>query len=228
VHPACPTVSAAAVIVTALLVPGLARAQETAQSQSASLRNFDATGYVAWFRGNRGGIGGDTFRDWYTAGLWGAGVGRYWTEHLKTEAELTGTSRGTLVSFENVQTEPSFSRAIYRSHSYRLRTLSLVQSYQFRHNAWVHPFLGGGLDIDWERQTTDGSVQTVDSRDDQVIVTSDPLLHEAKTRVIARAVVIAGFKAYVARHAFLRTDLRASVTDGLDQVAWRFGFGWDF
>ena len=121
------------------------------------------------------------------------------------------------------------SRAVYRNHSYRMHTLSLVQTYQFRHNEWVHPFIGAGLDLDWERRTVDGSVQVIDSRGDQPIfferaaaTRNAPPLHRARVSAIA------GFKAYVARNAFLRTDLRASVTDGLDQVAWRFGFGWDF
>jgi hypothetical protein len=219
---------AVAMIATALLLANVAGAQTTPTAPTQSASHFDTTGYVAWVRGNRGGVGGNTFRDWYTAGLLGAGAGRYWTEHLKTEAEVSATSRGTLVSFENVRDERFLSSAIYRDHSYRLRTFSLVQSYQFRHNAWVHPFVGAGLDIDWERRTTDGTVQTVDSRDEHVIVTSNPLPREEHTRVIARAAAVVGFKAYVARNAYLRTDVRASFTDELDQVAWRFGFGWDF
>jgi len=218
----------AAVVVAILLIPSATRAQAEATESSASAAVFDATGYVAWVRGNRGGIGGDTFRDWYTTGLLGAGIGHYWTEHFKTEAEFTSTGRGTLVSFEDLDGPLLFSRAVYRNHSYQVRTLSLVQSYQFRHNAWVHPFIGAGLDLDWEQRTIDGSVQTIDSREDQVIVTNDPLPREEQTHMIARAIAIAGFKAYVARRAYLRTDVRASVTDGLDQVAWRFGFGWDF
>jgi hypothetical protein len=218
---------AVALVATASLTPVVASGQTTPTTSGAAT-NFDATGYLAWLRGNRGGIGGDTFRDWFTTGLWGAGIGHYWTEHLKTEAEVTSTGRGTLVSFEQVPGAQPFSRGIYRNHAYRLHTLSLVQSYQFRHNEWVHPFAGAGLDIDWERRTTDGSVQSIDSVGDGVIVTSDPLPREERTEVIARAVAIVGCKAYLARHAFLRTDVRASIHDGVDYVAWRFGLGWDF
>ena len=221
------TSMAVALAATVMFIPTVAFPQTTPTTSSAGT-GFDATGYVAWLGGNRGGVGGDTFRDWFSTGLWGAGIGRYWTEHLKTEAEVTSTGRGTLVSFEQVPGAEPFSRAVYRNHAYRLHTLSLVQSYQFRHNAWVHPFAGAGLDIDWERRTTDGSVQSVDSVGDRVIVTSDPLPREEHTEVIARAVAIVGCKAYLARHAFLRTDVRASIHDGVDYVAWRFGLGWDF
>jgi hypothetical protein len=217
-----------ALIVTALLTPTAAWAQAAAPESSATAPQFDATGYVAWFRGNRGDIGGDTFRDWYTAGLLGAGIGRYWTEHLKTEAEVAVTGRGNLVSFEDLHGEPSVSRYVYRNHTYQVHTLSLVQSYQFRQNAWVHPFVGVGIDVDWERRTVEGSVQVTDSRGEQPRFSSEPLPRDVDTRVVGRAVAIAGFKAYVARYAFFRTDVRASLANGLDHVAWRFGFGWDF
>jgi Outer membrane protein beta-barrel domain len=216
------------VIVAILLTSATARAQSAPTEPAARPAQFDATGYVAWFRGNRGGVGGDTFRDWYTTALWSAGAGHYWTEHLKTEAEFGVTGRGNLVSFEDLHDEPSVSRSIYRNHSYRLHTLSLVQTYQFRRNVWIHPFAGAGLDLDWERRTVDGSVQVIDSRGETATFYSEPLPPETHRRFFARAMAVAGFKAYLSRNAFLRTDLRASVTDGLDQVAWRFGFGWDF
>jgi hypothetical protein len=218
----------APVIAAILLTPKAGHAQSASADPAATAADFDAAGYVAWFRGNRGGIGGDTFRDWYTTHLLSASVGHYWTEHLKTEAEFGVTGWGNLVSFEDLHGEPSVSRAVYRNHSYRIHTLSLVQTYQFRHNVWVHPFIGAGLDLGWERRTVDGSVQVIDSRGDQAIFANEPLPPETHRPFIARAMAIAGFKAYVARNAFLRTDLRASITDGLDQVVWRFGFGCDF
>jgi hypothetical protein len=218
----------AAVIVSILLTPTAARAQAAIAEPNTAADDFDAAVYVAWFGGKRGNIGGDTFRDWYSTLLGSAGVGHYWTEHLKTEAELAVTGRGNLVSFEDQHREPFVTRYVYRDHTYQLVTLSLVQSYQFRQNAWVHPFVGAGLDIDWERRAVEGSVQVTDSSGSEPVFSSEPLPRETHTGVIARAVAVTGFKAYVARNAFFRMDLRASVTDGLDQVAWRFGFGWDF
>jgi hypothetical protein len=215
-------------IALVLLTSAAAHAQSVSAEPAAVPAGFDAAVHVAWFRGNRGDVGGETFRDWYTTILWSAGTGLYWTEHLKTEAEFGVTGRGNLVSFEDLHDDPNVSRGVYRNHSYRLHTLSLAQTYQFRHNEWVHPFIGAGLDLDWERRTVDGSIQVIDTRGDQPIYFNEPLPPETHRRVFARAMAIAGFKAYVARNAFLRTDLRASVTDGLDQVAWRFGFGWDF
>jgi hypothetical protein len=219
---------AVSAIATSLFTPVAAHAQSVPAEPTATAAAFDAAVYVAWFRGNRGDVGGTTFRDWYTTHLWSAGAGHYWTEHLKTEAEFGVTGRGNLVSYEDLHGEPNVSRAVYRNYSYRIHTLSLAQTYQFRHNEWVHPFIGAGLDLDWERRAVDGSVQVIDSRGDLPIYFDEPLPRETHRRVFARAMAIVGFKAYVARNAFLRTDLRASVTDGLDQVAWRFGLGCDF
>ena len=217
-------------IISILLIPRAALAQTITPppDATASETHFDAAGYVAWFRGNRSDIGGQTFRDWFSTPRLSLSVGRYWTEHLKTEVELAITGHGNLVSFEELDGEPLVSRYLYRNHTYEVRTLSLVQAWQFRHNAWIHPFVGAGIDIDSERLTTEGSLQVNDSRSDPPQLTEEALPRDTHTDVIARAVAIAGLKAYVARKAFFRTDTRASFAEGIDNVAWRLGFGWDF
>jgi hypothetical protein len=207
----------------------VAIAQATSSAPVAAAREapFDAAGYVAWFRANRGGIGGQTFRDWFTTPRLSLGIGRYWTEHLKTEAEFAITGHGNLVSFEELESEPRVSRYLYRDHRYQIRTLSLVQAWQFRHNAWVHPFLGAGIDVDWERRTVETSLQVSDNRSEPAF-TVQALPRETRTEVIPRAVAVAGLKAYLTRRAFFRTDVRASFRESVDQVAWRFGIGLDF
>jgi hypothetical protein len=221
--------SLAPAIISILLIPTGVAAQSASSDAAAALKHFDAAAYVAWFGGNRGGVGGDTYRDWYSTLLGSAGVGYYWTEHLKTEVELAVTGRENLVSSENQRLDTFATRYVYRDHNYQVRTLSIVQSYQFLHNAWVHPFLGAGLDLDWEERTVDGRVQIIRSSPGGVAgFSSEPLPREARTLLIPRGVVVAGFKGYLVRHGFFRMDLRASLAKGLDQVAWRFGFGWDF
>jgi hypothetical protein len=48
------------------------------------------------------------------------------------------------------------------------------------------------------------------------------------TRQRATAFAAAGFKAYVARRGFFRSDLRVAFTDRVEDVTVRFGFGVDF
>ena len=216
-------------IVPILSFPAMALAQASASAPVAAAgeARFDAAGYVAWFHANRGGIGGQTFRDWFSTPRLSLGIGRYWTEHLKTEAELAITGQGRLVSFEELESEPGVSRYLYRDHTYRIRTLSLVQAWQFGRNAWVHPFLGAGIDVDWERRTVETSLQVSDNRTEPVF-TMQALQRETRTEVIPRAVAVAGLKAYLTRSAFFRTDVRASFRESVDQVTWRFGIGLDF
>jgi hypothetical protein len=216
-------------IVPILSFPAAALAQASAPApvKAAEEARFDAAGYVGWFRANRGGIGGQTFRDWFSTPRLSLGIGHYWTEHLKTEAELAITGQGRLVSFEELESEPDVSRYLYRDHTYRVSTLSLVQAWQFRRNAWVHPFLGAGIDIDWERRTVETSLQVSDNRTEPVF-TVVTLPRETRTEVVPRAVAVAGLKAYLTRNAFFRTDVRASFRESVDQVAWRFGIGLDF
>jgi len=216
-------------IVPILSFPAAALAQASAPApvKAAEEALFDAAGYVGWFRANRGGIGGQTFRDWFSTPRLSLGIGHYWTEHLKTEAELAITGQGRLVSFEELESEPDVSRYLYRDHTYSVSTLSLVQAWQFRRNAWVHPFLGAGIDIDWERRTVETSLQVSDNRTEPVF-TVVTLPRETRTEVVPRAVAVAGLKAYLTRNAFFRTDVRASFRESVDQVAWRFGIGLDF
>jgi hypothetical protein len=217
------------VVVPILSFPAVALAQASASAPVAAAEEarFDAAGYVAWFHANRGGIGGQTFRDWFSTPRLSLGIGHYWTEHLKTEAEFAITGQGRLVSFEELESEPDVSRYLYRDHIYRVSTLSLVQAWQFRRNAWVHPFLGAGIDVDWERRTVETSLQVSDNRTEPVF-TMTALPRETHTEVIPRAVAVAGLKAYLSRNAFFRTDVRASFRESVDQVTWRFGIGLDF
>lgn len=216
-------------VVPILSFPAAALAQASASAPVAAAEEarFDAAGYVAWFHANRGGIGGQTFRDWFSTPRLSVGIGHYWTEHLKTEAELAITGQGRLVSFEELESEPRVSRYLYRDHTYRVSTLSLVQAWQFRRNAWVHPFLGAGLDVDWERRTVETSLQVSDDRAEPAF-TMVALPRQTRTEVIPRAVAVAGLKAYLTRNAFFRTDVRASFRESVDQVVWRFGIGLDF
>ncbi len=128
----CRLTLAPAIIITFLFIPTGAHAQSAASESEATATRFDAAAYVGWFGGNRGNVGGDTYRDWYSTLLGSGGVGHYWTEHLKTEVEVAVTGRGNLVSFEEQPSDLFVTRYAYRDHHYRVRTLSLVQSYQFR------------------------------------------------------------------------------------------------
>ena len=98
-----------------------------------------------------------------------------------------------------------------------------------RFHAWFHPYLAAGANVAWQRVTDHvGPTFAYDefSRAGRLV---EPQRTDApRTDIIFRPYVATGFKAYTARRAFFRSDLRASFGRRLDEVIVRFGFGVDF
>ena len=154
----------------------------------------------------------------------GAHVGFYWTEHWKTEVEVGISAERTVyggaydpasdASGYMVMSEPRYD------HRFRVRTISLAQHYQFFRNAWLHPNIGVGVATTWERETRY-------LRDFGAYEVANPGL-PAETRVRPNAFVAAGFKAYMTRHTFFRSDLKLTTRHSIDHALLRFGLGVDF
>ena len=184
---------------------------------------LDSAGYLGWFNANKSGI--SPYNDWYNHSLYGGlSLGYYWTDHVKTEIDVGRTSEAEIVSYGPVGNEPgqlSFSAPI--EHYYRNVTLSVIQAYQFSRNAWFHPYLGAGLDIDWERHREERPA-VISVRPGLIAGSrTDP-----STDIHPKVAAVGGFKAYVSPRAFFRTDLKFTGARQLDQVIWRWGFGVDF
>ena len=99
--------------------------------------------------------------------------------------------------------------------------------YQFLHNTWVHPYVGGGVDVDWERRRADSDDRGFVAAPPGVVASSDPGDAIAR-RTSVRAVLLTGAKFYVSPRVFARTDLRVSFTDQIDALRWGAGVGVDF
>jgi len=188
----------------------------------SAVPNADAAGYLGWFNANKRGV--SDYNDWYNRSVYGGlSLGYYWTEHLKTEIELAWTSEAEVVSYERLTFAEGFF-PVPTEHYYRNAKVAVVHAYQFSRNAWFHPFLGAGLEIDWERQWEESPPFFIPRRPDSIPESrTDP-----RTDVHLRAAAAAGFKAYLSQRAFFRTDLKFVGARRLDQVIWRFGFGVDF
>jgi hypothetical protein len=222
-------IRAVVVVLVALVEPAQATAQAGSGDAAPAIKRFDATAYLAWFGADRGGVGGDTYRDWFSTSLAGAAVGHYWTEHLKTEVEYSATGEDRLTSVQQELLDSRTTAYTYRNHYYRFRTITVLQSWQFLHNAWVHPFVGAGVDVIRESRRVEGRRQIVISSPiGQPGFGSETLPESHEASVVTHLVLATGFKAYFARHGFFRTDLRGGIGSGLDEFTWRFGVGLDF
>ena len=108
------------------------------------------------------------------------------------------------------------------------RNVGVSQQYQFFRNAWFHPHLAAGVHLAWERRTD--HTQPIFGYN-PVTGTSGqeaPRSFAPETKFVVRPFVGAGFKAYMTRQAFFRSDLRIGFRSGIDEARLQFGFGADF
>jgi hypothetical protein len=198
-----------------------------AQAAPALPSRADVTGTLGWLNVNKTELSQD---DWYNKGLLGSvTAGWYWTAHLKTEIEASAS--GAVESHASEEAVLSgtrrFVHAIYR---FGTRRIAIGQQYQFGENAWFHPYLAAGLDLNWERTR----------REDEPPFVFDPATGRGlpiggairppidRTDLHARPYAAAGFKAYTTQRSFFRGDLRFVAGDRLEEVMLRVGFGLDF
>ena len=109
-------------------------------------KRWDLAGSVALFDYRPGDNNTLYNDDWYSAGRFGAQIGYYWTEFLKTEVEYSTTTEGTLY-FQEFRRTPDQRNSYSQNYeiNHRVEQLQLRLTAQFRRNAWVHPYLTGGL-----------------------------------------------------------------------------------
>jgi hypothetical protein len=218
-----------------LLALVLAATAVTAEAQTAApLPKNDVTVWVGWLGSKYPGL--DHYNRWHQSVTGGAGVGRYWNDHLKTEVAAAWASRVRAESYESflVPGVNDGSTAYFRS-DYRFQSaqLSLVQLYQFGENAWVHPYLGAGVDVDYLRSTEHRPEQNVpayvpgsSSANSRSI--SLPEISERQTSVGARPFVKGGFKMYTSDSVYFATEWKLGFGDGVHHATWTTGCGVDF
>ncbi len=202
-----------------------------AQSVTASqpVSRVDVTGIVAWLNANKSGLSEDGYNDWYNrAAFGGAGVGWYWTDHLKTEVDAGVSSRVSLRSIES-SSDSRQQRIIYDEYGFATRRIGFAQHYQFGRNVWFHPWVSAGVDLTWEQiDETEGPIQIFDNVTHQSHQEPGEGALPRRTEFTARPFGALGFKTYMAPRTFFRTDMKFVFRGGVDEVLVRFGLGVDF
>lgn len=202
-----------------------------APAQPAPVRG-DAAGVLGWLA-ERPDLE-DDWDDWANVFLAGVGGGVYWTEHLRTAFDLTwsdeaGVTASRAVPVPGLSWQPSAYTEWQIGHT----QLALGQQYQFLSNTWVHPYVGGGLLLDWERRQSETPRQEIgfDWRPGGVpgrsVVIAEASRTGPDTRVVARPFVEGGAKFYLSERAFFRAEVRWA-GNGTRQIATRFGVGVDW
>ena len=92
--------------------------------------------------------------DW-TAPAYGVDAGRYWTQHLKFGVGFVQRRHHNTVDREPVAPAgiPNQSSIlVFTKKTMTLATVSAAATYQFRENAFIHPYVSGGAQLAWLRE----------------------------------------------------------------------------
>lgn len=170
--------------------------------------------------------------DWYAVGRYAASIGHYWTTHLKTELEIATSSEGEryVSRIANVPGIPaSYTYTARERHT--LRQVSGRTVWQFLDNAWVHPYVFGGVVIDVDRVETTAPPFSYnpDPRASSSQLIRAPGLEEGP-RTGHRVGFTAGFgtKVYLTSSAFFNATLVVSHAKPARTASVLGGFGMDF
>jgi len=200
-------------------------------AQPAPMRG-DGAGMVGWLA-ERPDLDSD-WDDWGHAVLIGVSGGVYWTEHLRTAIDFTWSDDTDLSVARQVPAAGlSWAPLAYSGWDIGHTQIGVGQHYQFFSNTWVHPYVGGGVLIDWERRSsyTPRQAFPIDWRPGSDPGTWVVVAEESRTgpdtRVVARPFFEGGAKVYVSERAFFRAELRWVARD-TQQLATRFGVGVDW
>lgn len=199
------------------------------KSSPATLKKNDITGTIGVFGANQDEVG-SRYDHWYSSFYGALAYGRYWTDHWRTDVELSAARRGEIYGEQNIAVEGSpFPIFRFSEHYFQSSMLSVTQSYQFFRNAWFHPIVGIGLDVEREEELIEFPEQLVPIDGDfrrTNRLPAEEIGPEHAWHVSPTALI--GFKAYVSSFVFVRSDIKVAVDDGWNRVVWRVGFGTDF
>jgi hypothetical protein len=209
--------------------PGFAQAPHVISLSPAQPARWDVAAQITWFGNNKSDVVPDWNR-WYSAGAGGMMVGRYWTPHLKTEVAATVSRTGRIYVTDPVVITGLFPTTfVTRERLFQATTVTAAVSYQFLENEWVHPFVGGGLEVARERQRVNELRQTIPVRDPA----SSPFIPGSpdapEVTYTAQPFVNAGFKMFASERVFARTEVMTSINSrGVAHAAWSAGMGVEF
>lgn len=220
------------VVAVFLLAPLLAAARDAfAQTPPppSPIARWDLTATLGWFNADKGDVTRESYNEWYNSSLYGGiGAGWYWTDNHKTELEVAATSGGDIYTATPVEVGGQRTYTNSR-HFFTTRKLALSQHYQAYRNAWFHPHVAAGVDLTWETSREERSPAIVYDSTQRISREVLPARTIGpQVDLMVRPFGAVGFKAYMTRRGFFRSDLRFTFKGGVDEVLLRFGFGVDF
>jgi hypothetical protein len=213
-----------------LIIVLVAVSSRPVQAQSAA-QKWDISGSAAVLEARPDNDQTPYADDWYADGRYGIAIGRYWTEHLKTEVEYAMSGEGAVYRHElrNVPGNPApFPYSVESFH--RLEQASLRMVWQFGRNQWVHPYISGGLVGDRERQRIHipEQYQYVNGRVNDPVVLVREITSAPTWEYRVGLTAGAGAKIYMSPNAFFNTGVITTYSSPASTISFLAGFGIDF
>ena len=206
----------------------------TQATQQLTRPRWDVGVTAGFFQANPKQTEGPYGDDWYPQGRYAVTVGRFWTEHLKTEMELAITGEGTRYTqrYATIPGVPPYYPISVQEH-FQLTQLSGRGVWQFFENSWVHPYLFGGVSLEAERQRAwvpeqffygSGDPRTPSNR-----IPLTPAVSAGPDTVYRiGAIGGAGSKFYMSPASYFNASVLMSQAKTSRNVSFVAGFGWDF
>ena len=162
--------------------------------------------------------------EWFGSWLGSVSIGRYWTDHIKTEVDATVGSTGQRYVVRQIQLPGERSPRYYSfTQQYREQSLAALVTLQAGRNWWIHPFLQAGVSVDFDEVRYGDYPEFISGPAPFVLSRSGP-----ESTTVTRGIAAGGAKFYMTEHAFFRADVRTSFGGGATHVQFRTGFGIDF
>ena len=223
------------ILMLLVAIAGVAEARQQAAPKkweaSASAAVFEVKPHL---RQGYGGLAGE-YRsaygdDWYFEGRYAVAIGHYWTEHLKTEVEyaISGEGSNYVERFNDAPGGPPFPYNLESLH--RLEQGSARMVWQFGNNAWVHPYVSGGIVVDRDRHRlrTPPLYYYPAGRNTGPMIFVPESTSEPEIDYRVGVTAGAGAKIYMTQNAFFNTGFIASYAKPASTLSLLAGFGIDF
>ena len=166
------------------------------------------------------------YDNWYAEGRYGAAIAYYWTDHFKTELEYSTSGEGSRFVQDSVRLGTTVYPT-YFEEFHQLQQAALRVVWQFRDNAWVHPYVSTGIVLDAERQRFHAPAQYVaGSRD--LVPLRPPLDMDSRVHRRGGATIGGGAKFYMNSVAFFNAGVIATYRKPAATISAIAGFGIDF
>jgi hypothetical protein len=220
-----------ALIAFALLIAAGASARDDQPADQVAMPRWDMDASIGLLHttdvaGDRYPGPGGRERNAIAMAAYGFDVGHFWTQHVKSDVNVTLTRDRSLFdvySYPSAGVPPG--AFVYGHTTSRFTTLSGALTYQFFENAFMHPYVSGGVRLGWigEHRFREPATAIVAG-----VRYSIPAADERDTALRLRSIAAVGCKSYFNERTFVRTEALVAFGANLSQTTFRIGAGFDF